>query len=75
MVGYYPILTMQGTCPCGSMGESGGYYSSQNKANTERWLLFSYLVNTVNAVDFKEVELTNNRTVALRSCRENGELG
>lgn len=76
MVGYYPILTMQGTCPCGSMGESGGCYSSQNKANTERWLLFSYLVNTVNSVDFKEVELTNNRTVAPRSCsRENGELG
>lgn len=76
MVGYYPILTMQGTCPCGSMGESGGCYSSQNKANAERWLLFSYLVNTVNSVDFKEVELTNSRTVAPRSCsRENGELG
>lgn len=67
---------MQGTCPCGSMGESGGCYSSWNKANTERWLLFSYLVNTVYSVDFKEVELTNSRSVAPRSCsRENGELG
>lgn len=76
MVGYYPVLRMQGTLPCGSMGESGGCYSSWNKANTERWLLFYYLISTVYSVDFKEVELTNSRTVVLRSCSgENGELG
>lgn len=67
---------MQGTLPCGSMGESGGCYSSWNKANTERWLLFYYLISTVYSVNFKEVELTNSRTVAPRSCSgENGELG